>query len=359
MVSRPHFIVTASLPGSDDTPARIEYGYYDDPEKEVVKWIDEDYITVLNVTKFEEFHLKETAPTLMIDMQKTVGSKAKFVSDPITDEEAKRNELFFSMIEQGDIILAFLGQCVAAQLSEGVEGSVNVFSYQTASVYDYQTIISEPEKNQNSALNHMHNMMHMYDIVKVEEDGVIPDLHFKHLSAIIRITLRNETGGPLFTEPSEINFTYPTGDDCSFTYAISRFSVLGDEETGYYLKENLKQNETNFISNDCSHFVNHNQNSRIPLPSGETYELYAVIPPRIGNQLKGDTFFIDIYDSGAKSGYGKEGYDIVKYSIEIPDFNIPIEPGKRYWFNLTATKENDEPKLMFTNEWKKAHPEAQ
>ncbi len=66
--------------------------------------------------------------------------------------------------------------------------------------------------------------------------------------------------------------------------------------------------------------------------------------PRIGRpeipQEVIEKFTIDVYD-GVESGFYAGYENTSKYTITIDDFNRAIEPGKRYWFKLTACNEKD------------------
>lgn len=130
------------------------------------------------------------------------------------------------------------------------------------------------------------------------------------------------------------------------------------------MKENFKKyddhgNRAIFVTDKVTHKINE-KSQPDSLRNGQTYELYAIVPPRIGakpnsgEKFKGDKFIITLYD-GVESGYGVYD-DVEKYQITIPNFNTEIEPGKRYWFKLTACKEDGEAKLMFTSQWNALHP---
>lgn len=358
------FTVTASLPAPDNTRAVISYGNQN-PDKEVFEWTDDDCITLFNITKFADFHAHNTAPLLMIN--NINGIKAEFEFDPSTAAQKADGEKFFSIMEPGDVIFAILGAAGSADPDTEYDNDFgNGISCYMGSNWYSQNIVENPKDTSFYGLYHVHKMMRMYDIVEVKEKGVVPDLHFKHLSAIMRVTLRNETGSPLFTKSSDLVFSYNTGDDCAFIYGFSYFSVVkGDDADGYYLKENFKAPEKRHPLNPIPpqktvthtyraiHKVNMSS-SGVPLKNGETYDLYAVVAPRIGYKLTGsEGLDIELYNNGAETAYGVYE-DCEKYSIKIEDFNMPIEAGKRYWFNLTAVKEEDgETKLMLTSEWLK------
>ncbi len=359
--------VTASLPSGNDTRALISYGN-DDKNREVFQWSDDerdrDCITLFNISKFKEFHLTYTAPLLFIG--KIDGIKAEFNLKPDNDDEKAAGEEFYRIMEPGDVIFAILRSAGSCDLADA-QGADNLISYFAGSTFFDQKIVENPTTT--TALRHVNQMMRMYDIVTVEEKGKLPELQFKHLSAIMRVSLRNETGGPLFTKPSDLTFDYPTGNEGTFVYGFSKISVEGNETEGYHLKENFKNvvdrhplNPTPpdsivVYSSKATHKVNE-MSQTYTLADGDTYELYAVVAPRIGKTLTGDSFTISLYD-GVESGFGKYD-DCKRYSITINNFNIPIEAGKRYWFSLTAVKEDDgETKLMFTSEWKALHPEKE
>ncbi len=363
--------VKASLPNSIDSRAVITYGNYEDKNKEFFEWND-DYLTLFNITRFSEFHTAYEAPLLVIDTDKSDKKNATFIFAPDKETSRLDGERFYDLMQPGDVICAILGSAGSASLAECKEGTTNLISYFAGSTFYDQKIYNNPTTADSFyGLRHINQMMRMYDIVRVGEDGKIPDLHFKHLSAIMRVTLRNETGAPLFTKPSDLVFTYPTGSDCAFIYGFSRVSVVENEPNSFSLVENfdgvvnddpdIPQSDKTTTHSDKTTLKINEKTQTTTLAPHETYELYAVVAPRIGYSLVGRELIIDLYD-GVESGYGKEGYNVDKYSITIDDFNRPIEPGKRYWFNLTAVKEEVngtvETKLVFSNQWTPPHPDS-
>ncbi len=334
--------VKASLPGSDNTRAIIKYGDYEDSSREELIWVkdilvedhkESDYIKLFNISRFEETHYKKETPCL--DIVDISGKTAKF-------ESVTRYPDF--PVKAGDVLLAVQGFADPTNLNEVAEGSSNVISYQASSTLYDQKIVENPTSY--TALPHMYCMQHMYDIVKVEEDDKIPDLHFKHFNAIIRVTLQNKTGKPLFTKPSDIVFTTSSKDKSTFIFGFNYFSVVGDDDNGFHLEENFKtkSDQTTWLSNKTTLKINEKDSLKIPLKDGETYEFYAVTTPRIGRpeipQEVIEKFTIDVYD-GVESGFYAGYENTSKYTITIDDFNRAIEPGKRYWFKLTACNEKD------------------
>lgn len=337
-------------------------------------WGDTDYIALFNISRFREVHLyvntedKESGTRILyldIDPAKTNGKYAEFQTALESDETFP--------VHKGDVFFAILGEAHPANVDEASVKLDNLISY--VAIYNDlragQTLKADPY-NDSSALNNLRELIRVYDIVTVEEEGVIPELHFKHLSAIMRVTLRNETGEPLIKNTSELVFSYPTGDDCAFIFGFSYISVDKNENGEYYLLENFKAPEKRHPLNPTppAETTTHTYEaslkinaSEVLLEQGETYDFYVVAAPRIGELPIGNELTIDLYNNVIKSGYENSiSEDGEKYSITIDNFNRAIEPGKRYWFNLTAVKEEVdgkvETKLMFTNEWKALHPDT-
>ncbi len=392
-VPKKEFRIRAYIDNPENSRAAIEYGYQDSI-KEVFTWLNEhnpdydgDYLTLFNLSKFKEFHQSRHAPFMYLD--KIVGKQAEFKYYRESSTHIPDDTEFFRIMEPGDSILAVVCEAHAAKLADCDSTYSNVFSYQASShLYD-QKIVENPTTA--TALKHVHMMMRMYDVVKVDENKEIPDLHFKHFSSIFRVTLQNQTGKPLFNQISEIVFTASSDERRTFIYGFNYFSVVGNETAGFHLEENFKEtpkrhplnptkpDTTVVLTHKVNHQINYIGDIKKPLDNGETYEFYAVVTPRIGNpQITPevvDSLTIDVFNGGAESGY-YINHNIDRYTITIKDFNRPIEPGKRYWFKLTATNDTvkvktniyddntdnvtgttylDAYKLMFTSEWEDMH----
>ncbi len=360
------FRVRAYIDTPEDTRAAIEYGYgYEegDEDKEIFKWVDDskdpDYINLFNLSKFKTFHQTYGAPKMFI--KKINDKQAEFGFNPDTEDEITANAKFLEVLQPGDTILAVVCEAHAAELALCSPEYSNVISYQAGShLYD-QKIVENPTTG--NAMRHVHMMMHLYDVVIVDENGNIPDLHFKHMSSIFRVTLQNKTGQPLFSNISEIIFTAHSQDMSAFIYGFNYFAVVGKENDGFHLEENFKLTpprhplnptkpvETVVHSHKAVHRIN--EKGGLSLNNGEKYEFYAVVTPRIGSYKFTpevvDSLTIEVFNNGAESGY-YEYYDTPekgksdRYTITIDNFNRKIEPGKRYWFKLTAT--NDAMKVM-------------
>lgn len=392
-VPKKEFRIRAYIDNPENSRAAIEYGYQDSI-KEVFTWgpdagRDREYITLFNLSKFSEFHQSRQAPFMYLD--KIVGKQAEFKYYSEESDHIEDDTEFFRIMEPGDIILAVVCEAHAANLEDCAPGYSNVFSYQASSLLYDQKIVENPTTA--TAMRHVHKMLRMYDVVKVGENKEIPDLHFKHFSSIFRVTLQNKTEKPLFNRRSEIVFTASSDERRTFIYGFNYFSVVGNENDGFHLEENFKEtperhplnptkpDTTVVLSHKAIHEINKSNGET--LNDGETYEFYAVVTPRIGNPEITpevvESLTIDVFDGGSESSYYSTDGTITKpdrYTITIKDFKRPIEPGKRYWFKLTATNDTvkvktniyddntdnvtgttylDAYKLMFTSEWEDKH----
>ncbi len=352
------FRVRAFIDTPQDTRAAIEYAYQDST-KEIFTWLkagasyDRDYITLFNLSKFSEYHQSKVAPVMYLDS--IIGKRAEFAFDPENDEESSNIALFQKLMKPGDTILAVVCEAHSANLADCAPEYSNVISYQAGSYLYDQIIVDNPTTA--TAMKHVHMMMRMYDVVKVDEKGNIPDLHFKHFSSIFRVTLQNKTGKPLFNDVSEIVFTAHSKERSAFIYGFNYFAVVGNENDGFHLEENFKEtpkrhplnptkpDTTIMVSHKATHKINEINRVKLPLNDGKTYEFYAVVTPRIGGPKYSpevvDSLTIDVFSNGAESAYySPEVKSPDRYTITIKDFNRKIEPGKRYWFKLTATDED-------------------
>ncbi len=354
------FRVRAYIDTPEDTRAAIEYAHQDST-KEVFTWLkagsdyDRDYITLFNLSKFSKYHQSKIAPVMFLD--KIIGKRAEFVFDPENDEESSNIQLFQELMEPGDSILAVVCEAHSAKLEDCDSVYSNVISYQAGSYLYDQKIVEKPTTG--TAMKHVHMMMRMYDVVKVDDKGNIPDFHFKHFSSIFRVTLQNKTGKPLFSNVSEMVFTAYSKSMTAFIYGFNYFAVVGNENGGFHLEENFKETpkrhplnptkpDTTVVhSHKAVHKINEKSALKLPLNAGQTYEFYAVVTPRIGGPKFTpevvDSLTIDVFNGGAESAYYSTDPNIRtpdRYTITIDNFNRKIEPGKRYWFNLTATNES-------------------
>ena len=335
--------VKASLPtSSKDTRAQVKYGTGREQEGEAFMWIYnddyKDFITIYNITKL---NCPEGVELEITKMLSDDGKHAEFESVDSVDSTFK--------IEEGDVILAMSG--TLRRYQEGsVEGLENVFTYDVGTQANKpQMIVENPDDN---TLNYMKDNFKMYDIVRAVEGGQIPNLHFTHLSALMRITLRNATGHDLYL--TQLEFKYPGTE--SFLNTTLYFSVEPDETGGSYLKvydDGKLYNGSDPYTDHIGTTINGKDDTTDigdVIRNGESYELYLSTVPRIGNNRKGDEFTIHII----------ENHDTdTPYAITFNDFDTVIEAGRRYWFDLTATEDNTtkERKLVLTSEWEKLQNE--
>lgn len=341
--------VKASLPDSNGTRAQVKYGTGKEQIGENFMWIYnddyKDWITIYNITKLVD------NPPEGVELEIT-----KFLSDDRKHAEFESVESVNSTykVEEGDVILAMTGPLRRYE-EGGVEGLENVLTYDVGTQANYPQIIV---KNPNDeSLSYMKFNFKMYDIVRAGEGGQIPDLHFKHLSALMRVTLRNETGEAIY--PTQLEFKYPGTE--SFFNSTLYFSVNDDMSLNVYDDGEIFNGSDVYADNISTtiNTKNGTDDAGESILHGESYELYISTVPRIGNKSKGEKFTICLIHSH-ETDDPKAPDDKPKnsYSITFDKFNTVIEAGKRYWFDLTAVgTEKGERKLMLTSEWKKLQNE--
>ena len=347
--SQPTRIITAraSLPNDNETRAHVTYGN-PDKTKEIFKWNVKDYFYVFNLSKISDW--KDTDLQLEIkDASDINGNNAVFESVGTLSPEIR--------IEKGDRVLVIFGgevrryQPIAGYFDERNIFNVNVGTEGNSPQY----IVSNPDED---CLTYMSENLRMYDIVTAVEDDNLPDLHFKHLSAIIRVTIHNKTGNDIY--PTKLDFKYPTtsptaveGDavnrNPSFFNTTLYCSVETNENDEQYLK--VYDSSEFFTSNSKPYTENigttingkeGTYDSGESIKNGDSYDLYITTVPRFGNDSSGKEFTIDLIENHKTE---------TPYSITIDNFNRVIEPGKRYWFDLVATPDN---KLVFKSQYNPA-----
>lgn len=336
--------VKATLPGPETSRTHITYGNTD-IENEIFEWDNiaitgsrkNDFISVFNISKLSSC----PADGIQLDVVEIDGRNAVFESTESVDPSFK--------IEAGDTIFVNYWDALIKQNTD--------LSYDARKIF---TIIVGTEANKPQWLGpspadsmmYMQSNLKMYDIVVATEDNKIPDLHFRHLSAIMRVTLRNETGKYIY--PTKLEFKYPGTE--SFFNTTLYCSVDPDPAN----KSGLKvYDDDDFFTNSSKAYtdkIGTTMNGKIgtkdagdSIAPGKTYDLYLSTVPRIGNTQTGDSIRIDLIKNHDTDH---------PYKITLKGFNKPIEAGKRYWFNLTAVEENDSNILMLTSDWLALHPDA-
>ncbi len=335
--------VRAMLPGSEDTRgyitfgdsenktrAQITYGN-EDRNKEIFMWdmkgygglTQNDYIALYNVSRFSQNPYEGT----QLDVIKIDGRNAIFESAS-TDVE----------IKAGDILFVNYG-------ATGIKYGPDSIHYDDRNIISMVvgTEANKPQyivKNPNdSSLAYMHDNLRMYDIVKVVEDDSIPNLHFEHLSAILRVSLTNQTGKYIY--PTKLEFKYPGTEAFFNTTLYCSVDTTLSSGLNIYTDKDIYKGSEPYTDNIGSTINGKDGNKDIgdSIAPGQTYELYLSTVPRIENDRKGDHLIIDLI---------KKHDTDHPYRITLDNFKTIIEAGKRYWFKLTATPAGD---LVLSSEY--------
>lgn len=321
--------VKAHLPSTIESRAQITYNC-PDTTREIFMWNEGDKINIINISKLSEFPygiegLKITAIN---------GRNATF-------ESFDYDEL---PINAGDTILALYGDGVFRRKynDDATYDERNIFTI------DVGTEANKPQyiyKNPvDTTLSYMKHNLKMYDILIVEEDSVMPEVHFKHLSAIMRITLRNASGKDIY--PTKLEFKYPSVTGIESFFNTTLYCSVEDLELKAYDTDDLFKGSEPYTAN-IGTTINGKEgtsDSGESVPNGESYELYLSTVPRLKNASYGDSLTIHLI-ANHKTEH--------PFSISLKGFKEVITAGKRYWFDLTATPDST---LILTSEWEKLHP---
>lgn len=331
--------VKASFSGSDNTRTQITYGNTDKKE-EIFSWTAEDEIFLYNMTQFEDY-LHEAC----FEIQPNFGKNADFKFAPGSGGHAKEFK-----VKSGDVLLAVYGETQRV-IYKGTDNLIHPDERNIVRIgagtesNSPQIVMEDPD---DADMSYMQGNLKMYDIVSVVEDDSIPELHFKHLSAILRVTLRNETGHDIY--PTKMEFHYPgtqsffnTNVYCGVNTSLDGLQVYTDNDL---FKDSFPYTDnigTTINTKDGT------TDTGEAIASGETYDLYLSTVPRLDDQQTGNSLTINLIKSHDTDH---------PYSITLDGFNVAIKAGKRYWFNLTAVEEEDGTrKLMLTSEWLKLQEE--
>lgn len=332
--------VGAYLPNSNDTRAQIKYGSGVDETGETFMWNLGDEVFLFNLSNLQDNPKEAIYCINNLNDSDRKNAEFEFDGDPYAGHATEPLS-----VKKGDIIIASYGELLRYQDGVIVSGK-DVFTMSLGTEANKpQWIIENPEDESSldESLSFMKYNLRMYDIVTAVEDGQIPDLHFKHLSALMRVTLRNETGEDLYL--TKIEFKYPGTQ--SF-YNTTMYASVNDDMSLEVYDDGGLYNGSAVYTDSIGTTINGKIGTADAggfIRKGESYELYGSTVPRMENNREGDSFEIHII---AKHDTGNP------YSITIPNFKTVIEAGKRYWFDLTATPDG---KLMLTSEWKKQQNE--
>lgn len=340
-------IVRASLPSSPASRAQVEYGTQKvdgEDQGEIFKWNNGDCIRLFNITRLNEKPLGIELETLEND-----GKEALF-------QPANEGDEF--EVKAGDIIFAVFGDTGRQYTKDKTLDERNIFNtyYVGAESNKPQMIVKNPT-TEADGLELTDGNFKMFDIVTAVKDGEIPPIHFKHLSALMRITLHNETGKDLYLTKLEFDFHEVE----EFFKTTLYWSVVTDENFPETKEPDVEYHEIeghkfkvyvgdDLFTADSKPYTDHigttingkedTADNGEFIDPGVTYELYLSTVPRFNNTLAGNELTISII----------ENHDTDHpYQITLEGFDTPIQAGKRYWFDLTATPEGT---LMLTSEWK-------
>lgn len=332
--------VNAHLPSTVESRAQIKYNCQD-TAREVFMWNEEDEINIINITKISE------NPFGIIYIPSSINSHVAQLTPRSDLVNLNLN------IESGDTILAIYGEINRFTRKDDKDKTYyderRIFTIGLgAEANKPQYVVDNPD---DSSLAYMKDNLKMYDIVVAEKDGEVPDLHFKHLSAIMRVTFHNATGKDFY--PTKLEFSYPsvTGTE-SFLNTALYCSVTDDNPDNLGLK--VYDDKTEFYGGSEPYTANIGTTINgkdgtadfgKPISDGESYELYFSTVPRLNNDSYGDGLTIHLIASHDTDH---------PYAITLDGFKEVITAGKRYWFDLTATPEGT---LMLTSQWRKLHPE--
>lgn len=331
--------VRATLPDSNNTRSYITYGDSEkstraqitygnsNPLYEIFMWdkagygglTQNDYIALYNVTR-----LSQCQPEgIQLDVIDTVGRTAIFESVSEVDPSVE--------FKAGDLVFVNYGATRIRQINnEGAYDERKIFTIDVGTESNKpQIIVTDPD---NSSLAYMHHNLRLYDIVTVVEEDSIPDLHFKHLSAIFRITLDNQTGKDLY--PTKLDIKYPETESFFNTTLYCSIDTTLSSGLHIYTDDELFKGSEPYTDNIGTTINNKDgtEDAGEVIKSGQTYELYLSTVPKIGNTAKGNKLIIDLIVSHDTDH---------PYRITLDNFDTTIKAGNRYWFKLTATPAGD------------------
>lgn len=339
--------VRASMPGEAESRAHIVYGYgtHGTDSEELFRWFmkgdggitdrESDFITLFNLSK-----LDECPNGVELEITAVNGQTATFESTSF--EPSFR-------YEAGDTVCAFLGETLRKFNADATYDARNIFTIALGTESNKPQYI-EKEPDMETTLAFMSDNLKMYDIAIVETADSIPDLHFKHLSAIFRVTLHNESGHDIY--PTKIEVNYPTtsqsaveGDPVdrnpSFFNTAIYLSVEPDCSLKVYDTDDFFHGSKPYTY-DFGTTINGKDGTADAgesIPDGSSYELYLSSVPRIGNDSKGDSISIHLIENHVTAN---------PFVLTLNGFDTLIEAGKRYWFNVTATPDH---KLVLTKHY--------
>lgn len=322
----PPLTIRASLPGNPGSRAQITYGNQDAEAGEYFLWDEGDEIFIYNIST-----LVETDEIYCFNLSSFEGQDAVFTLD--TSGEFYPTEFH---PKAGDVLVATFGEgSIYKNVVEEVDPRRIISLYVGTEQNKPQWVVKDPT---NADLKYMQHNLKMYDIVTVEEDDVIPDLHFKHLSAIMRVTFRNNSSDPVYF--TKIEFKYPDTD--AFFNTTMYFGVEDNASDGYNLKiynDNEFFNGSMPYTSSIGTTINGKDGTKDggeSVEPGDSYELYLSTVPRFNEVVTGNKLLISLIQNHDTDN---------PFTLTLDGFNVPIKAGYRYWFDVTLTPEG---KLILT-----------
>lgn len=339
----PILTFNASLPTSDNTRAHITYGNTD-RNKEIFKWDKEDELFIYNMSKFNEY---PDAACFITYSPGDISATFEYDYDEVAGHTAHIK------VSQGDTLLVVYGETERTKIIDAngvtIPDPRNIVRLNAGTENNLPQSI-EADPFDDTTMKFMRANLKMYDIVTATEDDVIPDIHFRHLSAILRFSIRNETGDVIY--PTKLEFLYPETKSFLNTNIYCSLNPEAKDGSGFDLYDEFHK-ETEVFTDGIGTTINKKigtADAGGSLANGSTYDLYLCPTPRIGNTQTGKQVTISL----------TQEHDTNRpYTITIDNFDRIIEPGKRYWFHLTAVEEDGQRKLLLTSEWLKNHPDAE
>lgn len=278
--------IKATIGGDDKSRAQVKYGNQDNSKGEFFMWNLYDKITVCKVSESGI----ESGKSYSINNAGDINGKdATFTMS--SGETAPE-------INIGDEFIALYNMNVTS-------GRITI--------YDLKVPQSKKSKGDDRNFRHLQKTMVMYAYAKVDETGKMPDFHFKHLSALMRVTINNRSSSALTIK--ELKFDY--GENKVFLNEESELIFYNDDYSNPVIFKSRKDA-----------IWESSEKSSIPVEAGEIYDImYSVLPSGITPDTN-STMKVTINESDGTSAL----------MTEIEGFTgVPIKPGYRYWFDLTLT----------------------
>lgn len=293
-------VVSVSIGGEPDTRAQVTYGTKDPEEGEYFMWNAGDKFKAYDITTAEA----GTPPTAYLFK----------ISDTYNEAQPSKQADFSCAdfpANNGDKIAAFYA---------GSFGSVATVTDATHGK-GIQAVLQKSLRSQSQTatpghadLKHLQTELCMYAIGYADGSGSVSPLSFHHLSALFRITIRNQK-----SEEAKIKYTgisFPESE--KIICDKKKVTVWNDNTVEYEVADNDKYHSTgNYLEST-------NGQNFATIAPGSSYDCFiAAMPVAEGNTASSITIGVMFADNTVKS-------------LTIDGFtNVEIKAGTRYWFDLT------------------------